>query len=210
MYKATFLRFPTFLNTVFAEKYKEPQKYHDYVVEGGRILLANHIAQGLAENISDKENALVLDLAAGTGIVSNALVEKGFRVLATDHYQEMLDKINTHENLETRLLDYNKNFELVDEMFEGVTNLWGNRYIQNVEHFLREIFRVLKPGGVFYWPIFAIEVPVWIKISHPEILPTKKNLESLSKRVGFEVRGIPQKNPLSAKVPGFLILKKSN
>lgn len=206
MVRAALKQLPTFINTVFAKTYKDPQKYHEFAVDADRIRQSEEIAIRLAEQLPSK--GTILDLAAGTGIVSERLAKKGFDVWATDHDVRMIEKIDLGEKVKVKQLDYNKKFDFENNFFEGATILWGNRYISNIEHFLAEMFRVLKSGGIFYWPLFGIEVPLWMVIGKPETAPFIGNLKRLAKNTGFEITHIKQANPVTAKVPGYLILQK--
>lgn len=197
---------PTFLNTAFSRKYSDPEKYHHYVLHNGRQKLSNLVTAKISELVPQK--LLVLDLAAGTGILSNTLAEAGFSVLATDHNPDMFRKITLHAHIQTQFLDYNHTFKLPDDKFAAATILWGNRYIRNPEFFLRQVYRVLQPGGVFVWPIFTLELPLWIGLSRPRPLPTFKNLTYISSRIGFEIMRNPSRKFLSFSSPNFLVLVK--
>ena len=55
----------------------------------------------------------------------------------------------------------NQSWPFPEKSFDAVTIVWGNSYIADSAHFANEDFRVLKPGGVFVWPIFWLEIPFW-------------------------------------------------
>lgn len=196
----------TVLNTAFAKKYKDPQKYSEYVLSANRRQLSDLVASKFDNKIS--KGGLILDLAAGTGISSESLVEHGYKVLATDHYEEMLKQIPELNNISKKVLDYNKDFSFEENYFDGVSIIWGNRYVLNVSHFLDEVYRVLKPGGYFVWPVFTLETPMWFLMSRPEVLPLHKNLFKLSLEKGFESEFYKQKNPFDQENPGFIICRK--
>lgn len=206
MVRAALKQLPTFINTVFAKKYKDPLKYHDFAVDADRIKQSEDIANRLAELLP--KGGIILDLAAGTGIVSKCLVEKDFKVWATDHDSRMLEQIDLGNNVQVKDLDYNVKFNFENNTFDGATILWGNRYISNIDHFLAELYRVMKSGGVFLWPVFALEMPLWMTIGKPEKIPTPKNLIVKAEKAGFRVTQIKQPNPATTKVPGYLILQK--
>ncbi|MBP7928171.1 methyltransferase domain-containing protein [Patescibacteria group bacterium] len=195
----------TAINTLFAKKYKDPKKYEEFVLSKDRKNLCKAVAQELAFVLP--EGSQILDLAAGTGLTSNALLDRGFIPLATDHNQSMLNEIK-NPAIKTAVCDYNNPFEFSDNSFDGVTILWGNRYIKDIPEFLSQVYRVLKPDGVFVWPYFDIETPVWMYLSQPKPLPTAQNLIKLAKEVGFRITFKPQRYPLSVVKPGYIICTK--
>jgi ubiquinone/menaquinone biosynthesis C-methylase UbiE len=97
----------------------------------------------------------VLDIAAGTGdqsLLAARLVGPGGSVLATDISAEMLDiaaRVVQQEgltNLTTRVMDAEQ-LDLQDNAFDAVICRLGLMLIPNLQQALREIQRVLKPGG---------------------------------------------------------------
>lgn len=106
----------------------------------------------------------ILDIAAGTGLISRVLSEKGYKVTATDLSHKALDSLHQRSpGIHTQQADMNSGLPFRDDSFDGATSVMGNRYIRDTDTFLQEVHRVLKPGGVFVWPIFLREAPLWIK-----------------------------------------------
>ena len=97
----------------------------------------------------------VLDIAAGAGQQSIATAKKvgasGY-VLATDissnilEYAKKMARENGLNNVETRVMD-GENLELGDASFDAVISRVGLIYFPNQQRALKEILRVLKPGG---------------------------------------------------------------
>jgi len=135
----------------------------------GRYDLLNHLLSGqmdkrwrrlvakrLRERLGSKE-ALVLDVACGTGDLSLELFEKiGARVVATDFCRPMLEvaarKIAPATEAGGKraipLIEGDAlHLPFIDTSFDGVTIAFGLRNLSNVERGLAELFRVLKPGG---------------------------------------------------------------
>lgn len=152
------------LETAFFSRYSDPEKYQSYVVESGRQALAEEVASVvLTANSRQKSAKLkVLDVAAGTGLVSQALLEADCSVVAFDHSAAMLGSLRKQfKGITTQVGDMNRPWPFAEAQFDTVTIVWGNRYIVDPEHFSQEVFRVLKPGGTLVWPIFWLEQPLW-------------------------------------------------
>jgi demethylmenaquinone methyltransferase/2-methoxy-6-polyprenyl-1,4-benzoquinol methylase len=135
----------------------------------GRYDLLNHLLSGqmdkrwrrlvakrLRQRLESKD-AVVLDVACGTGDLSLELFEKiGARVVATDFCRPMLEvaarKISplaeAGGQLAIPLIEGDAlQLPFIDHSFDGVTIAFVLRNLSNVERGLAELFRVLKPGG---------------------------------------------------------------
>lgn len=86
----------------------------------------------------------LLDLAAGAGYTSHVLRKMGFEVTATE--------INTQqfiaEGVSVEAVDLNRGLPYPDAAFPTVVALEIIEHLEAPAHFVREIARVLKPGGV--------------------------------------------------------------
>ena len=98
----------------------------------------------------------VLDICAGTGelsfLLARAVGPEG-KVIATDFCEQMLEVANrkqngTRENLSFSLADA-KALPFPDDSFDAVTVAFGMRNIPDTILALKEIRRVLRPGGRF-------------------------------------------------------------
>ena len=90
----------------------------------------------------------ILDLAAGTGTSSMALLGDGVSVVAADFSKGMLEVgKKRHPELEFAFADATK-LPFKDSEFDAVTISFGIRNVVDVDKALSEMFRVTKPGGV--------------------------------------------------------------
>jgi demethylmenaquinone methyltransferase/2-methoxy-6-polyprenyl-1,4-benzoquinol methylase len=108
------------------------------------------VAERLRPSLS--KNALVLDVACGTGDLSLALSEAGeARVVGLDFCRPMLEIAARKANASARALPLIEGDALklpfADATFDAATIAFGLRNLANVESGLRELRRVLKPGG---------------------------------------------------------------
>jgi demethylmenaquinone methyltransferase/2-methoxy-6-polyprenyl-1,4-benzoquinol methylase len=129
----------------------------------GRYDLLNHLLSGntdrrwrrlVAENLRDAlgEGSRALDVACGTGDLAIALAEAGrARVVGLDFCRPMLDIAARKTNGHAPRVGYVEGDALrlpfADATFEVVTIAFGLRNLSSVEDGLRELGRVLKPGG---------------------------------------------------------------
>lgn len=97
----------------------------------------------------------VLDIAAGAGeqsIVAAKKVGRSGRVLATDLSPNILEfakemaQLENLDNIDTKAMD-GENLTLPDDTFDAVISRVGLIYFPDQQKALREIWRVLKPGG---------------------------------------------------------------
>ena len=129
-----------------------------------RYDLLNHLLSGnvdrrwrrvLAKRLRDRlgsDRTRILDLACGTGDLSLTLFEfTRAQITAADFCRPMLQLAATkslHRNAPIRLVEGDAlNLPFRDRSFDAVTIGFGLRNLAAVDDGLKEIFRVLKPGG---------------------------------------------------------------
>jgi demethylmenaquinone methyltransferase/2-methoxy-6-polyprenyl-1,4-benzoquinol methylase len=99
--------------------------------------------------------ARVLDVAAGTGMVTAALVRRsGCRVTALDQSEEMLGGLRARLAADSALaaraevvVGVAERLPFPDASFDALTFGYLLRYVDDVAATLREMARVVKPGG---------------------------------------------------------------
>ena len=103
----------------------------------------------------------VLDSGAGTGNLTRRLLEEGHRVVAVDYNKSALNVLRRkgrgfRSRLETVEVDLTGELPFPDNHFNGIASSIVIPFVPNVAEYLREHYRVLKPGGVF-----SLSVPLW-------------------------------------------------
>lgn len=88
--------------------------------------------------------SVVLDVAAGTGSISRLLEDRGYRVVAVDLSDEMLNRHSGRHRVRA-VADH---LPFPDETFDAVTFGYLLRYVEDPVVTLGEINRVLRPGGL--------------------------------------------------------------
>jgi len=110
------------------------------------IEYANFIAK-----VVNNKNSKILDLGSGSWRIPDTIAEFGFQeVIGLDYFSsEKLDEYSKKiKNNNARLVSYiNDSIPFEDEYFDAVSSLCVLEHIVFVEKFLKEIDRVLKPGG---------------------------------------------------------------
>ena len=97
-----------------------------------------------------KAGQLAADIGAGTGFITEALVQKGLKVIAVDQSEAMLEemkkKFGRFDTIDYRIGESN-NLPIPDETVDAI---FSNMYLHHVESpqiAIKEMVRVLKAGG---------------------------------------------------------------
>jgi SAM-dependent methyltransferase len=174
----------------------------DEVVEGyeeAATSLTGSFIERLLQHADLQSGEQVLDVAAGTGVLSLAAAERGAQVLATDFSPLMIEKLQAKirqdeaGGIEAQVMD-GQALALEDARYDIAFSNFGMIFFPDPEKGLREMHRVLKPGGrvaVSAWsapeniefmttllqailrvvPDFSLaQPPVWLRFQDPAFL----------------------------------------
>lgn len=98
------------------------------------------------------KNDEVLDLGTGTGTIAFSLYDKVKKVVGVDYAEDMLEEARKHNNkptLQFICADVRK-MPLLDNSFTRATARMVFHYlVKGLDEAVREVRRVLKPGGLF-------------------------------------------------------------
>lgn len=200
----------------------KPEDYERHVKSAfsNRERLAQELGTLFDKHLSLRKTdapASILDLGAGTGIISTQLHKQGYKVTATDISHHALTYLRTkNPEITTDVVDLNTHFPFKDNSFDGATTVWANRFIVNSDNFLEEVYRVLKPQGVFIWPVFGAEIPLWKYNAGMKQPATARGLVDQIQHHGFtkvstemnSLRGIKQRGLPPYAAPSYIIAKK--
>ena len=123
-------------------------------------LLFEPYAVDLVDRLSDLTGGAVLELAAGTGIVTRALARRlaaGVAILASDLNQPMLDFAaaqGTARPVTWRQADAQA-LPFADAGFAAVACQFGVMFFPDKQAAYREAHRVLQPGGRFHFSVWG-------------------------------------------------------
>ncbi len=122
-------------------------------------LIFEPYASDIAERVSAVQPQEVLETAAGTGVVTRALVSHlpaDVRIVATDLNPPMLDQAArrlSDERVEWRQADALA-LPFEDQRFDAVVCQFGAMFFPDKGRGYREAHRVLKPGGRFFFNVW--------------------------------------------------------
>lgn len=104
----------------------------------------------------------VLDVATGTGLVAEALLARGFRVTGLDQSPEMLARARDRFDGRIELVEASAEaLPFADAAFDHLTFTYLLRYVDDPPATLRELARVVRPGGTVAMLEFAVPRSVW-------------------------------------------------
>jgi ubiquinone/menaquinone biosynthesis C-methylase UbiE len=127
-----------------------PEIYDRYLVP----LIFESYADDLARRVSLRQPARVLEIAAGTGVVTRRLagtLPPSSSIVATDLNRPMLDRaaaVGTARPVEWRQADAMQ-LPFADESFDAVVCQFGVMFFPDKAKAFSEVRRVLRPGGFF-------------------------------------------------------------
>jgi demethylmenaquinone methyltransferase / 2-methoxy-6-polyprenyl-1,4-benzoquinol methylase len=108
----------------------------------------------LVDAVAPEPGMRILDVATGTGMVAFALAERGAEVVGLDQSEEMLDaarvRLQSTPKLAERLsfvLGEAEALPFVDGEFDALSFTYLLRYVDDPAATMRELARVVKPGG---------------------------------------------------------------
>ena len=139
-----------------------PKFYDKYLVP----LIFEPYAKDLAQRLGAMNVSRVLEIAAGTGVVTRAMAglpNGAFSIVATDLNQAMLDEaaaIGTARPVQWQQADAMA-LPFSNDEFDAVVCQFGAMFFPDKGKAFSEARRVLKPGGVFLFN-------VWDRISENE------------------------------------------
>jgi demethylmenaquinone methyltransferase/2-methoxy-6-polyprenyl-1,4-benzoquinol methylase len=104
----------------------------------------------------------VLDVATGTGLVAALLLEAGHPVTGLDQSPEMLAEARRRFDDAVSLVEASaESLPFADATFDHLTVTYLLRYVDAPAEVLRELVRVVKPGGTVAMLEFALPRGLW-------------------------------------------------
>ncbi len=158
-------------------------------------------------------DADVLDVATGTGMVAAALVRRtGCRVTALDQSDEMLGGLRARLAVDATLAaridpvrGEAERLPFADATFDALTFTYLLRYVDDLATTLRELARVVKPGGVVAMVEFGVPsrrgLRVLWRIYTRGVMPLlgrllSRDWQEVGRFLGPSIEGFYEVNPL--------------
>lgn len=169
---------------------KNPIKIQEMFNKIAKVYDFNNNVMSLGQHIRIKKqsvkflnahNVKVLDLCTGTGDIAR-FIDKSCEVIGVDFSDKMLEIARKKYPWINFIEGDCTNLPFEDNYFDVVTISFGLRNIENYDNALDEIYRVLKPNGLFMHLdfgkknilgdiLFDIIVPHLVKIFYKDNLP---------------------------------------
>ena len=117
----------------------------------------------LVSRIDARPDDTVLDVATGTGAVARELIrQKGCTVVGLDQSPEMLAEARRRLGGDVRLVEGTaERLPFDDASFDALTFTYLLRYVEDPAATLRELARVVRPGGTIASLEFAVPRGLW-------------------------------------------------
>ena len=140
----------------------------------------------VVQTVKESKPDTILDIATGTGDLAISLAETcASKIVGLDISSKMLqlgkEKV-LKKHLEQRIemvIGDSESLSFNTESFDAVTVAFGVRNFENLEKGLAEIYRVLKPGGIFV--VLETSIPTKIPFKQGYFLYTKYILPLVGK-----------------------------
>src|SRR5262249_48348200 len=133
----------------------QPNLWDDHVAvyEAAFEPLTNAFARHALDCLDLNPGARLIDVAAGSGGAALMAAARGLDVLAVDASRRMVSRIRERaaatavaERLRAEMMD-GTSLAVADARFDGATSIFGVILFSDAPSGMREIARVLKPGG---------------------------------------------------------------
>ena len=103
----------------------------------------------LVDSVRAEPGDVVLDVATGTGLVARALRERyGCQVVGLDRSAEMLEAASARDGHIALVRARAESLPFPDESFDHLTFTYLMRYVDDPAATMRELARVVRPGGL--------------------------------------------------------------
>lgn len=109
----------------------------------------------------------VLDVATGTGLVAEQLLRRGFTVTGLDQSPDMLQEAHRRFAGQVTLVEAAaEELPFPDASFDHLTFTYLLRYVDDPAATVRELVRVVRPGGTVASLEFCVPRGVWHPLWH--------------------------------------------
>lgn len=182
------------------DTYRDPELYDKGA--HSRLYRRDNLARGVADvterHMTHGHKTNILDVGAGTGILSLELAGRNYTITAMDLFASQLDRLRQkaeQQQLTKKIIpvqaDMNAGFPFKDDTFGVVVSLRASRYVKNFRSWLDETHRVLEPGGSLVLPVFPVDTVPWKRNSDDGMFQPTSHYGVMHAIIeaGFEIDG---------------------
>ena len=138
---------------------------------------AQNLAKYRQEVLVDVQGE-VLEIGFGTGLNLSYYPENIHKIIAIDANPGVNALAQKRLQASSITVDYRvlngENLPMADKTFDSVVSTWTLCSIANVEQALKEIYRVLKPGGRFFFVEHGLSNQPQIRVWQNRLTPLQK------------------------------------
>jgi len=120
----------------------------------------------LSEQGIDPQKSRVLDIGCGGGYASERMARLGMQVVAVDPSRPSLEAAAEHAKLEGLAIDYRygtgESLPVEDASFDVGFCCDVLEHVDDVQQVINEIYRALKPGGMFFFDTINRSALSWL------------------------------------------------
>jgi len=120
----------------------------------------------LREQGIDPQKSRVVDIGCGGGYASERMAKMGMQVVGVDPSRPSLEAAAEHARLNELVIDYRygagEALPVGDASFDVAFCCDVLEHVEDVQQVINEIFRVLKPGGMFFFDTINRSALSWL------------------------------------------------
>lgn len=165
----------------FYKKYFEVEKKH-WLMRVRRSIIEDNLRRFFSANTSQTK---ILDFGCGSGIFVSELQEKGYDVHGVDISAEAI-KFGELRGIKNLSIQDSHRLDFPDASFDVVLSLDVLEHLEDESWAIREVYRILKPGGKFMVmvPAYMFLWGVQDEVAHHYRRYTLNKLEKVISRNG--------------------------
>ncbi len=115
-----------------------------------RVQNARSIAEKILDNIKITPEMEIMDLGAGTGLLSYFIAPHAASITAVDNSPSMLEEFKSKSpefGCETRVMEIDFAHDPIEATFDGIISSMTIHHIEDIEQLFARLHSALNPGG---------------------------------------------------------------